>query len=186
MNHCRIRACFWTSFSFCAFPILLIFLTGSVISIHLFWFHFVCSSLSLHAFPFVYRIHDEISGGMTALDDFRQQASAVLRNRDYANGAFELRAAVTNIERHWAVAVNVATERHNSLELLLKDITEFKRLHARLLHELKQKSLLISHATQSVDQHSAGRVHTQLERVIYLFPCTLYFYRYQLVCGNYF
>lgn len=123
---------------------------------------------------------------MTALDDFRQQASAVLRNRDYANGAFELRAAVTNIERHWAVAVNVATERHNSLELLLKDITEFKRLHARLLHELKQKSLLISHATQSVDQHSAGRVHTQLERVIYLFPCTLYFYRYQLVCGNYF
>ncbi|THD21574.1 Microtubule-actin cross-linking factor 1 isoforms 1/2/3/5, partial [Fasciola hepatica] len=111
------------------------------------------------------RIHDEISGGMSSLDDFREQASAVLRNRDYANGASELRATVTNIERHWAVAVNLATERHNSLELLLKDITEFKRLHARLLQELKQKSLLISHAAQSTDQLSPDRIRAELERL---------------------
>ncbi|TPP61289.1 hypothetical protein FGIG_01848 [Fasciola gigantica] len=111
------------------------------------------------------RIHDEISGGMSSLDDFREQASAVLRSRDYANGASELRATVTNIERHWAVAVNVATERHNSLELLLKDITEFKRLHARLLQELKQKSLLISHAAQSTDQLSPDRIRAESERL---------------------
>ncbi|KAF8565826.1 hypothetical protein P879_04430, partial [Paragonimus westermani] len=83
-------------------------------------------------------IHEEISASMSGLDDFRQQASTILHNRGYVSGSSELRHAVTDTERHWSTALNVATERRCRLELLVKDAMDFASLGNKLSQQLRQ------------------------------------------------
>ncbi|KAF7253078.1 hypothetical protein EG68_11344, partial [Paragonimus skrjabini miyazakii] len=109
-------------------------------------------------------IHEEISAGMSGLDDFRQHATTLLHNRDYVSGSSELRHAVTDTERHWSTALNVATERRCRLEQLVKDTMDFTSLGNKLSQQLRQMCVA-ARALPSIDHTGLDSAPSHLKEI---------------------
>ncbi|KAG5445786.1 Microtubule-actin cross-linking factor 1, isoforms 1/2/3/5 [Clonorchis sinensis] len=110
------------------------------------------------------RIHDELVSGMSGLDELRKRAATLLQNRSYVAGAAELRNAVTETEHHWSTAVNAATERQRSLERLIRDVAEFKRLDGTLSQRLRQITLA-ARASPLIDQTTLELAPSHLKQI---------------------
>ncbi|KER23718.1 hypothetical protein T265_14575 [Opisthorchis viverrini] len=110
------------------------------------------------------RIHDELVSGMSGLDELRKRAATLLHNRSYVAGAAELRNAVTETEHHWSTAVNAATERQRSLERLIRDVAEFKRLDGTLSQRLRQITLA-ARASPLIDQTTLELAPSHLKQI---------------------
>ncbi|TGZ75570.1 hypothetical protein CRM22_000298 [Opisthorchis felineus] len=110
------------------------------------------------------RIHDELVSGMSGLDELRKRAATLLHNHSYVAGAAELRNAVTETEHHWSTAVNAATERQRSLERLIRDVAEFKRLDGTLSQRLRQIALA-ARASPLIDQTTLELAPSHLKQI---------------------